>query len=241
MKFLHRNWRQLFMFYRLIAFTERLPEIEFDNLDTYSDYMPRNQISLPARRKAFAEACFSESRRFKEFVSFSEAKTLLKPHKIPTRAQYLELRKSIDNRLPSKPDVVYLEWAGWPDFLQVADEKARRNKEKYLSFDECKARIAELKKVLPLNTLRDYQKFCQSHKGQGFNSNPNIYYRAVWKGWNDFLGTEKRVPIHERKTFDETKQIARLAYLQNGVDNRDKWIKYVDGLERSADYDDPPW
>jgi hypothetical protein len=77
----------------------------------------------------------------------------------------------IKNGLPNRPDQYYQGkgWMGWTDYLGNADLA-------FLTWEQFKVAIAELKKVHQIGTLAQYKAWLQENDDPRFPAAPNSYY-----------------------------------------------------------------
>ena len=133
------------------------------------------------------------------FLNYEELKSKVREYPIRHSTQY---RKEYKNILgaPSNPDQFYettRKWKGWSDFLGT--------KEKMLSYEKLQL---EVKKRFILNS-RDYQR--QYKEILGASSRPDQFYETTgeWKGWVDFLGTEKKILSYKKLQLEVKKNSIR--------------------------------
>ncbi len=133
----------------------------------------------------------SSSDRKKRYLSFNDAKKLIKTLNIKSNKDWrkLKLNKDIPNNIPPSPEKHYIsEWISWGDFLGNSN-KSSKEKE-YISLLDLKKLIKELK----LTSKEKYATFIKeiNFKNGKYDipSAPNSIYKSEWKGWADFLGKE---------------------------------------------------
>jgi superfamily II DNA or RNA helicase len=119
------------------------------------------------------------------FVSFNEAKSILKDLKMRSQKDWVNFCKKgfRPSNIPSNPQKHYSnEWKGWMDFLGYKKEN------RFVNYIEAKYFVQSL----GIKTSRDWEDYCR------INDIPkNIpkrfdqtYKNKGWKGWADFLGKE---------------------------------------------------
>ena len=148
------------------------------------------------------------------FSSFEEAQALVQKAEIKTSIEYKKRYKELE-RLPSNPNIIYKDqgWKGWKHFLGT----------NFLSFEEAQAVVQKA----GVKTSIEYKK---RYKELGLPSNPNITYQAEgWKGWNDFLGTERIRLVTGRITrtnflnFEEARQIVQEAGIKTSIEYKKRY------------------
>ena len=154
------------------------------------------------------------------FSSFEEAQAIVQKAGIKTSIEYKKRYKELG--LPSNPYVTYKAqgWSGWRDFLGTGRIK-RKN---FLSLEEAQALVQKAE----IKTLREYKK---RYKELGrLPSAPNATYKDQgWKGWNDFLGTERIRLVTGRITrtnflnFEEARQIVQEAGIKTNIEYQKRY------------------
>ncbi|MDI6603363.1 MAG: integrase repeat-containing protein, partial [Patescibacteria group bacterium] len=152
-----------------------------------------------------------------EFLSFEEAKEVVRNLGIKSSAEYFQKYKQVKG-LPSNPRRVYKdEWKNWRDFL--GKEKSL----KFLPFEEAK------KIVKTLNIMSQKEYFQRYKEGKGLPSDPRRVYKDEWKNWRDFLGKEK--PL-EFLSFEEAKKIVKTL---NIMSQKEYFQRYKEGKGLPSD------
>lgn len=135
----------------------------------------------------WADFLGTENKYKREFLTYEEAKKLLKEQKIDTSKKYREAFKKglIKDKLPNSPHLIYKKyWTTWGDFFGTG----KTSKIEFMSFEEAKKFIQKEN----IKSNKEWRVFCKSSKRP-----PNLpvaverYYKSEWKGWADFLGKEK--------------------------------------------------
>lgn len=126
----------------------------------------------------------SAKRKYVEFLSFEDARTLVHTlglHQTKTYKQYIKNHTNIP--VPSRPDEVYAaDWRGWHDFLGA---KSRPDvNHNFLTFTEAREFVRSLK----LFTTTAWRKYIMTAAHpRNIPTNPNLYYKE-WQGMRDWLG-----------------------------------------------------
>jgi hypothetical protein len=136
------------------------------------------------------------------------------------------------------PDRVYSEFKDWPDFLGFTPAPP-------MTFEELKAFVQRI----GIKNQWEYREWVSGRlrrrglpvRPKNIPTNPHRTYSAVWKTWNDFLGT--RVPRNIRRRWrplEAAKEFVRPLKL-TGVDEYGKWTR-GELKDRSPFPDDiPAW
>src|SRR5262249_17462466 len=120
------------------------------------------------------------------------------------------------------PDRVYPEFKDWPDFLGFTPAPP-------MTFEEVKAFVQRI----GIKNQWEYREWVSGRlrrrglpvRPKNIPTNPHRTYSAVWKTWNDFLGT--RVPRNIRprwRPLEAAKEFVRPLKL-TGVDEYGKWTR----------------
>lgn len=115
----------------------------------------------------------------KDYLSYEEAKRILRENGITTQKKYRKNYKKYPG-LPSSPKTVYPEWIDWGDYLR---DKPRIKL--YKTFNE--AHVAA--QALRAESSTEYKKM--RSKDPKLPSHPDEVYKDDWKGWPHFLGQEE--------------------------------------------------
>jgi hypothetical protein len=124
--------------------------------------------------------------------------------------------------MPQHPDRVYPEFKDWPDFLGFTPAPP-------MTFEEVKAFVQRI----GIKNQWEYREWVSGRlrrrglpvRPKNIPTNPHRTYSAVWKTWNDFLGT--RVPRNIRprwRPLEAAKEFVRPLKL-TGVDEYGKWTR----------------
>ena len=134
----------------------------------------------------------SQATRQRKFMEFNDARKFVRSLNLKSKAEWSQFTKSdrMPNDLPSTPARTYKEyWNGFADWL--GSKNVKKVKGNYLSYVNAKKVIKELN----FNNVKQFQLYSRSDKRpSNIPSNPYDTYRASgeWKGWDDFLGKEKK-------------------------------------------------
>lgn len=136
--------------------------------------------------------------RSREYLSFEEAKIIVKTLSIKTLKEWqrLDSDKRIELKLPASPTSVYKEkWISWTDWL--GNNNISNRVKEYLSFEEAK----KLVHTLNLRGQNEYTKYVKDFGyKQKLPHTPERYYKN--KGWistADFLGYKS----NKRESFEQ--------------------------------------
>jgi superfamily II DNA or RNA helicase len=121
----------------------------------------------------------------KNYVSLYKVKEYAKKNNIKNRNEWYWhcKNKNIPQNIPQTVDLIYKNkgWKGWDDFLGTS---------KFKSFNECKFYARTLK----LKGWSDWNRYFKYHKRPiGIPAKPYNTFKSEWKGWDDFLGTNKKI------------------------------------------------
>ena len=129
------------------------------------------------------------SNRYRQFLSFEEARKISQSLNFKNRDEWEEWCKSgmRPSNIPAKPHETYKNkgWISMGDFLGTG-YVAPKNRE-YLSFEEARRYVHSLN----LKGTKEWENFLKSpNKPDNIPTNPNRSYKNKgWLGWGDFLGT----------------------------------------------------
>ena len=122
------------------------------------------------------------------WMSYESAKKLIQSLGITTTRQFNEWSKK--NRPPDFPSNPYSaykkEWRGWGDFLGTG----RIITKNWMSYEEAKAFI-QSEGITSESSYRRWRK--KGLRPLNFPANPDRGYKEHWRGWREFLGTNKEV------------------------------------------------
>jgi len=122
----------------------------------------------------------------RDFYSFKDARNFVHSLGLKTNGDYRRYAKTsaFNGRLPKKPDNFYYEkgWKGWIDWLGTSEKK-------WLSFEESRSFV----RSKDIKSQIEWVRYCKAGKRpSNIPSAPyKVYINDGWKGWKDFLGTNK--------------------------------------------------
>jgi hypothetical protein len=164
--------------------------------DPYSAYKNNNWISWGDWL-----GTFRVSNRNKQFISFEEAKEIIKKLNLKNRKDYEKYQSDMIEKLnnatvPTNPNVVYSSsWKSWNDFLGIEPNE-------FLPFEEARNFVRSLN----LKSVRDWEKY-RKQKPDNIPSLPSSYYKEKWINWGDWLGTNNVATKYV--SFEDAKNIVR--------------------------------
>ena len=184
---------------------------------------------------AHALKCENE---FNLWMGFEEAKSFIQNQKITTSTEFGKWSRSEQRpkNFPSTPSRSYKDkWKGWNDFLGT--------KKSWMHFQEAKAFI----QTQGITTIVEFRKWSKSEqRPKNFPSSPHRTYSEEWKGWNDFLGTEKSwmnfqeaKAFIQKRGFTSMRQFQKWSISEQRPENfpsapnqtyKDEWISWGDFL-----------
>jgi superfamily II DNA or RNA helicase len=125
-----------------------------------------------------------------KFRSFQDARAFAHTLNLKSSSSWVEFCTSgkRPSDIPSNPQFTYsLDWQGWRDWLGTGQTRnAPSNRYKLRSFEGARG----LARKLGLSSRTEWRTYCAGpERPLDIPTNPNIAYRAQWKGWGDWLGT----------------------------------------------------
>ena len=131
------------------------------------------------------------STKLKKFISFEEAKKLLRKLKIKSYEDYFKVYSKYN--LPRSPVNVYKKkYKGWNDFVGTGS---------FYNYDQAKKILSKFK----LRNMWEYQKLLSQNDNlrERLPKTPGGVYLKTgeWKGWPDFLNKEGFYNIQEAKNI----------------------------------------
>jgi superfamily II DNA or RNA helicase len=140
-----------------------------------------------------------------KYVSFSEAKKIIKKFKINTKTEWGKFVKGDKKpfEIPSSPRTVYKSaWKGWGDFLGTGTI-APQNK-KYISYKTAQKIIAQKN----ISSWKEFNSFKNSSTfPKNFPSAPQVVYKKEWKDFHTFLGKRKIKYLDFKSSRDAVRKL----------------------------------
>lgn len=140
------------------------------------------------------------------YATLDQVSEVTKALGITTRKQYKAGRLT-DPKLPARPENVYPDWPGWPEFLNKARPPA-----KYSTYGEAVVAARRL-------GCKVYTDYALKYKlDPRLPSHPEEKYKDEWKGFSAFLGTRACVPSYSdiddaRRSCWRLRIFSRLDYI----------------------------
>jgi DNA-directed RNA polymerase subunit H (RpoH/RPB5) len=184
----------------------------------WSGTAERVKLNLPSNpRQIYKEEWISwnyfvgkDLRPPRNFVTYSEAKTILKELGISHIRQYMDFRKTDRRtllRLPTNPIRYYKsDWKDWNDFLCSDNATTHCRSKSFVSYEEAQSIIKE-KGILTVEKFRLLLK--STERPQGVPSNPDKYYDE-WISWKDFFDTRGKLNKLARKSHTNRPEISEV-------------------------------
>ena len=126
----------------------------------------------------------------KNILPFKDAKKFVRSLKIKN---YRAWRKYIDSKkkprnIPASPQYTYKnKWMGWGDFLGTKAYGWKKNTS-FVTFKESQKFIIKI----GIKNFREWVSWCKKGaKPKNIPFQPSTVYKDEWKGWKDFLGTNR--------------------------------------------------
>lgn len=162
-----------------------------------------------------------------KYLPFEEAREFVRTLGLKTGVDWQKYCKGQINGLPIKPDDIPVyphmmyrkEWKNIKDWLRKGS--GLRN------FEEAKKFV----KTLKLKHRNEWQKYCTGEMMQlakrpdDIPRDPDLRYRKVWKGWEDWLGLENAKLFGEWRIFEEARDFVKNLNLKGTIE----WRKYCKG------------
>jgi len=164
----------------------------------------------------------------KEFISYSEAKEVLKPFKLISSTDWEKKSKTIRSgypKLPSQPAVVYKalgEWVSWEDFLSCAPIV----KKVFYSYSDTK----KILEGFNLTSSTDWEKNSKYIRALHpmIPSDPYTYYKSSgeWVSWLDFVSCKSNNKSNKVfLSYDEAKKVLKPLGLKTSKELQLKFAK----------------
>lgn len=158
------------------------------------------------------------------FVSYKDAKEIVKVLKIETRTKYRTTIKKFNPKiLPSNPNIYYkrsLNWISWGEYLSTSLDISS-----YLTYSELQNLVIE-------SGIKSKTKYIDwiKEKGDKYPNRPDIVYKNYgWISWRNFFNPTKKISYSHKKknfpTYEELKSIVS----DLGINTKNKYKYWVRG------------
>jgi len=143
----------------------------------------------------------------REFLSFEEAREVVRNLSIKSDKQWKEYSKSgkRPHTIPSAPNIVYKGkgWKGWGDFFGTGNISTVDRE--FLPFEEARKFVRSLK----FKCEREWKEYSKSgQRPHNIPSSPNQVYKGEgWKGMGNWLGADKNNYTLTKKEVQVAKDI----------------------------------
>lgn len=133
-------------------------------------------------------------------VTYEEMKKYISsyPIKISSIKEFREICKEFDTKYPRNPKEVFKlrgEWVSWGDFLGTNRIQDNKKVDKYLAFSKAKRYVNTFIKA---KTSVEYRAYIDKNNVDFLPRKPFRFYKNKgWKGWEDYLGTQKKYFISD--------------------------------------------
>lgn len=176
-----------------------------NNIQTRSDYLkiakseilPTNPISKFNLNKWSDILCKKTKRRNKNYLTYNEAKKILKEFNLKSQSDWYSLSKSkkIPNNIPRTPNSYYDDWISWNDWL---GHNTTTHK-KFLSYKKAKEFLFDK----GLSSLQEYYDYVVSNQIDFLPLSPSTYYKSEYKSINDFFSNHNiNISYGEKKIIN---------------------------------------
>ena len=160
--------------------------------------------------------------RDRQFQSFQAARAFVRSKGLTNQAEWRTFCRSggKPDDIPATPEGVYkAEWRGFGDWLGTGAVATRDRQ--FQSFQAARAFV----RSKGLTSQAEWTSYCRSGgKPDDIPATPAGVYKAEWRGWRDWFGTEFR-------SF----QAARAFVRSKGLTNRADWTRYCRSGEKPDD------
>ena len=194
-----------------------------DPPETRQEHKKNNpqRISATSNGKIRKNTTETDNTRSEEWMSFQEAKILIRRLRIRSQREFNRWKKSRirPHNFPPNPHIIYKkDWISLGEFLGIT--RIRTITSGWMSFHQAK----EFIKTQGITSSTEFNKWRESgKKPYNFPSNPRTTYSQNWEGWEDFLGTtntprtrtkKEWMPFHEAKAFIQNQGIISVTKFQ---------------------------
>jgi hypothetical protein len=167
----------------------------------------------------------------KNFMTYSEAISLLHKLNLKSMKEYLEYIKNNNINLPTNPNVFYDEFTSVSEYLNSGF--ISNSKKEFLSYKEAK-KIVEKEKINSIN------EFIKWNRPKNIPSDPVNIYKKEWTSWGDFLGTIIKTQKEKGESFisfNEAKSYLKKLNLRHKFDYHEHIVNNnIDFLPKRPDY-----
>ena len=157
-----------------------------------------------------------------KFIPFEEARDFVHKLGLKTELEWRKYCKSGNKpeNIPSTANGVYYKnWRGWGDWLGTGKDAQYRGG--YMPFKEAR----NFAHSLNLENQKQWQAYCKSGKRpKNFPANPYQVYKTSWKGWGDWLGTDR---IANQDIVYYSFDVARKFVHEMSLESRRDWRAFV--------------
>lgn len=169
----------------------------------------------------------------KQFLPFEEAREYVRNLKLHGVEKWWEYAQSSDkpSYIPSAPERAYPDkWISWGDFLGTNRLFNKYKGEKFWPFEKAREYIRNLN----FKSMFEYWDYAKSDKRPDFIPfSPDKYYEDEFKGYGDFLGTDRidtRAMAKLFLPFEEARSYAR----KLNIRTRDEWYNWWRKTDKPA-------
>ena len=153
--------------------------------------------------KSYGEFLGTGRRSWKDgYMSFSKSRTIAQKEKLTSRGAFEKWHiKDKPKDIPRTPQYIYKkEWKGWENYL--GKSYSVLGQRQYMPYEQSQ-RIVRKHKI---KSQAAFSRFARDEKlPVSFSHTPESAYKKQWKGWSEYLGTEKPYFINENKLWSYEK------------------------------------
>jgi|SRR5579872_6642344 len=175
----------------------------------------------------------------KQFRPFVEARQFIQKLGIKNDREWREYCKSgkKPDDIPATPWNTY-KHQGWIDFGNwIGTETIAPQKKQFKSFEEAR----DFVHLLNLKDKTEWANYSKSNKKPNdIPANPARPYKDEWKGWGDWLGTERIANQTKAKHWRSFKE-AREFVKSLGLKTHEEWREYCKSGKKPDDIPSYPW
>jgi len=146
------------------------------------------------------------------FLSYEEAKRVVAKAGVKTTTDFRKWKRPLN--VPSNPQKVYEQWAGWGEFLGTGNTRYK----KFLSYAKAKAYMQQHTNI---RTGTEFDKW--KERPNFIPCNPETkYVRKGWESWEAFLGENYGRPNWDFLPYEE----ARALTIKHGIKSRQGFLRW---------------